>query len=261
MILDVSEICSKMDPDLATFVHNIITLIKIAVPVVLVVFGMLDLGKGVVASKEDEIKKGQQTFIKRLLAGVIVFFIISITQLVISVIDKESNGAFWECANKIMNGEITGTTKNGKEQIIKEKNPSSYRYCCELNNGTVQGNSCKTSDGKIVDSNTIVKCTQQLDGDLTTKYSNETKTCCESLGGNYSNGSCKDKNGGTIAQNNISECVINGLKNSSQDYYDTCCREKGGNPSNGKCIDNNGGNILEEAINSCVLEKKNNGGN
>lgn len=136
MILDVSEICSKMDPDLATFVHNIITLIKIAVPVVLVVFGMLDLGKGVVASKEDEIKKGQQTFIKRLLAGVIVFFIISITQLVISVIDKESNGAFWECANKIMNGEITGTTKIKTE----EEQQKSIEKCCNQVGGTINSN-------------------------------------------------------------------------------------------------------------------------
>ena len=46
-------------------VSTAITIIKIAVPILLIIFGMLDLGKAVIASKEDEIKKGQQTFIKR----------------------------------------------------------------------------------------------------------------------------------------------------------------------------------------------------
>lgn len=134
MILDVSEICSRIDPDLATFVHNIITLIKIAVPVVLVIFGMLDLAKGVIASKEDEIKKGQQTFIKRLIAGVIVFFMVSITQLVISLIDKESNGQFWECANKIMNGQTSQTVKKVKSQ---EDKMNDVEKCCNQVGGTI----------------------------------------------------------------------------------------------------------------------------
>ena len=102
MILDVSEICSKMDPDLATFVHNIITLIKIAVPVVLVVFGMLDLGKGVVASKEDEIKKGQQTFIKRAIAGILVFFVIAIVKFLFSQISGD--GDVMSCVSCFLNG-------------------------------------------------------------------------------------------------------------------------------------------------------------
>jgi len=104
MILDISEICSKIDLDLAKFVHNIIVLIKIAVPIALVIFGMLDFGKGVIAGKEDEIKKGQNNFLKRLIAGVVVFLMISLTQLVMSIIDRNSNGEFWTCANGIMNG-------------------------------------------------------------------------------------------------------------------------------------------------------------
>ena len=105
MILDVNEVCSKIEPEIITFIHNVINVIKIGVPIALVIFGMIDLGKGVIASKEDEIKKGQKDFIKRILAGVIVFFIISITQLVMSVIDRNGNGEFWACANGIMNGQ------------------------------------------------------------------------------------------------------------------------------------------------------------
>ena len=105
MILEVTQICSKINTDLARFIHNIIVLIKIAVPVILVIFGMLDLGKSVIASKEDEIKKGQRTFIKRIIGGVVVFLMITIIQLTMSIIDKQNDKEFWKCANKIINGE------------------------------------------------------------------------------------------------------------------------------------------------------------
>lgn len=134
MILDAREICSNIGTEISTFIHNIILVIKIAVPIVLVLFGMLDLGKGVVAGKEDEIKKGQNTFIKRLLAGVIVFFMVSITQLVTSLIDKESGGEFWTCANKIMNGKIDEPlTKDEKE----EERFRTIEQCCILVDGEV----------------------------------------------------------------------------------------------------------------------------
>ena len=65
-------------------VSTIITIIKIVVPVLLIIFGMIDLLKAVTAAKEDEIKKGQQTLIKRAIAAIIVFFVIQIVQLIIS---------------------------------------------------------------------------------------------------------------------------------------------------------------------------------
>ncbi len=133
MILDVSNVCSKLNSDLVTFIHNIVILIKIAVPIVLVIFGMLDLGKGVIASKEDEIKKGQNTFIKRLLAGVIVFFMISVVQLVISLIDKDSNGDIWTCANGILNGKANWVEKMHNVEYYddeeEKQKPKDDRIC------------------------------------------------------------------------------------------------------------------------------------
>ena len=63
-----------------------INLIKIVVPILLIIWGMLDLGKAVMAQKEDEIKKGQQIFVKRLIAAAIVFFVVVIVQLVITLV-------------------------------------------------------------------------------------------------------------------------------------------------------------------------------
>ncbi len=107
MILDVSNVCGAIDNNLAELIHTLIVIIKIGVPVLLIIFGMLDVAKGVIASKEDEIKKGQHMFIKRLISAVLVFFVIAVVQLLIGLADDkndEGESDAWKCANMIMNG-------------------------------------------------------------------------------------------------------------------------------------------------------------
>lgn len=137
--MDATQICSYLDADLVTFIHNIIVVIKIAVPIILVIFGMLDLAKGVVAGKEDEIKKGQQVFIKRLIAAALVFFVITIVQLVMGLISSEDN-SFWNCADQILNGtagtkyEPTGVTGKEKTSTNNENNNSNNSINTNNNN-------------------------------------------------------------------------------------------------------------------------------
>ena len=92
-----------IDTQLADIVHLIILIIQIAVPILLVVFGMMDLMKSIMAQKEDEIKKGQQIFVKRLIAAIIVFFIIAVVKLVISAVAKNDKGIM-ACANCFIEG-------------------------------------------------------------------------------------------------------------------------------------------------------------
>jgi hypothetical protein len=91
-----------IDTKIANTVHTIIVVIKIAVPILLVIFGMLDLGKAVIAQKEDEIKKGQQMFIKRAISAAIIFFVISIVQLIVSFVAGDEG--IMNCASCFING-------------------------------------------------------------------------------------------------------------------------------------------------------------
>lgn len=86
-----------------------VLIIKIAIPIILIIFGMLDLGKAVVASKEDEIKKGQQTFIKRLIAAVLVFFVIQIVQIVVKFVSSNDT-SISNCFNCFINGSVNETS-------------------------------------------------------------------------------------------------------------------------------------------------------
>lgn len=92
-------------------ISTIITIIQIAIPILLIIFGMLDLGKAVVASKEDDIKKGQQMFIKRLISAALVFFVIFIVKILVSVLtpDKATDGVqtdetIMTCVDHFLNG-------------------------------------------------------------------------------------------------------------------------------------------------------------
>ncbi len=74
-----------------TAISIIYTIIRIVVPIGLIIFGMIDMTKAVTGQKEDEIKKGQQTFIKRCIAAAIIFFVFSIVKLVVSAINDEND--------------------------------------------------------------------------------------------------------------------------------------------------------------------------
>lgn len=102
----------SIDVKIANTVSTVITVIQIAVPVVLVIMGMLDLFKSVYAQKEDEIKKGRQTFVKRLIAAAVIFFVVAIVRLLVSFVAEDSEGIL-SCADCFLNGanEFTGVCK------------------------------------------------------------------------------------------------------------------------------------------------------
>ena len=60
-----------------------VNLLKIAAPIILIVVSIIALLKATIASNEDEIKKAQKAIIRKIIAAVLVFFIISIVQFVV----------------------------------------------------------------------------------------------------------------------------------------------------------------------------------
>lgn len=77
--------------------------LQIAVPVILVILGSIDLFKSITAGKDDEIKKGQQTFIKRLIAAAIVFFIFAIVKFVVTFVGNDNSSRVMNCAKCLLN--------------------------------------------------------------------------------------------------------------------------------------------------------------
>ncbi|MFA7689435.1 MAG: hypothetical protein WCX96_05050 [Bacilli bacterium] len=71
---------------LISTVWSVITIIQFGIPIILIILGMLDLGKAVAAGEEKEIKDSQKLLMKRALSAVAVFFIIAIVSLILRLL-------------------------------------------------------------------------------------------------------------------------------------------------------------------------------
>lgn len=104
--------CGSLYPFIK-LVKIVLTLLKIAVPIALILFGGIDFGKAVIASKEDEMKKAQSIFVKRVIYGVAIFLTFTLVTFVMNFVadsvDKDYAGnplntsswrVCWSCESK-----------------------------------------------------------------------------------------------------------------------------------------------------------------
>lgn len=94
-------------------VHYVYLGIKIVVPVLLVIFAMLDLGKAIVAKKEEDIKKYQGSCIKRIITGLLVFLVVVIVEFLLGFVEPEtgtSGESPVKCAMEIIRGKNDSKT-------------------------------------------------------------------------------------------------------------------------------------------------------
>lgn len=86
--------CSDAAP-IFKFIGNIVTLFKIIIPIILIVIGVVGLGKAVIANDDKEIKTATNSLIKKLIVGICIFFIPTIVNAVFNFVgtrtDAEAN--------------------------------------------------------------------------------------------------------------------------------------------------------------------------
>ena len=72
--------------DIWQVVGYVLLVFKIVIPIILIVLGMIDLGRAVVSSKDDEIKKSMKSLMMRAIAAIAIFFVPSIISLIMGVV-------------------------------------------------------------------------------------------------------------------------------------------------------------------------------
>ena len=126
-LLDVanSTLCDGVlvPNELFNVVSTIIKVIRIAVPILLIIFGMIDFAKSVIAKSEDDVKKYRKQFIARVISAIIVFLIVHFVQLTVSLVSSvedttNENGQtvsdVWSCSKKFINGIDASTSDNNQ---------------------------------------------------------------------------------------------------------------------------------------------------
>lgn len=81
-----SGLTTGIDSSIPSFTSKIVTVLQIAIPIILIVLGMLDLGKAVTSNDEKQMKEAQKTLIKRVVYAVLVFFVVAIVKFVFGML-------------------------------------------------------------------------------------------------------------------------------------------------------------------------------
>ncbi len=105
---NVEDICASRNYRVPMrFLGITLNFVKIAVPVLIILFGLIDLYKAVTASKDDAIKKAVRSIALRVVAGVFVFLLPGLVQFALNLVQEWSDYQVnWCCCTEcLLNGD------------------------------------------------------------------------------------------------------------------------------------------------------------
>lgn len=91
-------VCEEAE-DIIVVVGKVVSIFQIVIPILLVVMGLVSLGKAVVASKDDEVKKATSGLVKKIILAVAIFFIVTIVKMIVSLVGGDEMKHCWEVIN------------------------------------------------------------------------------------------------------------------------------------------------------------------
>ncbi len=91
-ILNSINICTDL-VRIWTLIGYCILIIQIVVPLLLIISGMITMAQAVMKQKDDEIKKAQNLLIKKVIAAVMCFLVITITRAVVGLVVENGNNS------------------------------------------------------------------------------------------------------------------------------------------------------------------------
>lgn len=89
---DNSILCSGKVGD---FIKEIFHLVKFAVPILIIVLGMIDFIKAMTAQNNDDIKKAFNKLIKRIIIGICIFILPTIIDFLLKLMEINSEMCGW----------------------------------------------------------------------------------------------------------------------------------------------------------------------
>lgn len=107
-MLDLFQIglnyCTELKP-LIGVIKTVFNIIQFVIPIALLLFGTIDLGKAVISSDDKEVKAAQSRLIKRCIYAAAIFFIVLLVRLLMNVIGENQSvktgnantGDWWTC--------------------------------------------------------------------------------------------------------------------------------------------------------------------
>ena len=98
--------CQGLEPLVRILKNGVMKYVCILIPIALMLFGIIDLGKAVIASDEKEVKAAQGRLIKRCIYAALIFFVVYLVQAIMDIVatggvdNTDGWKACWEAAAK-----------------------------------------------------------------------------------------------------------------------------------------------------------------
>ena len=150
---------TDIPPSIPKVVRVLYLIIQIAVPIVLVVLGSLDLFKGIYAQKDEEIKKGQQTFVKRLITAAIIFLVFMIVKLFIGFAADSNSNQIVKCIECFIENKCDKASASNNGTNNNSNNSSNSGSNNSSNNSTSSTTMKKATTNKEIRQATLSSST------------------------------------------------------------------------------------------------------
>ena len=95
--IGLSDACGGLLP-LVKVLVQLIKIVMIVIPIALILYGTIDLGKAVIASDEKEVKQAQSRLIKRFIYSALIFFVPMLVGVVMNLVSAgaEEDTTSWQ---------------------------------------------------------------------------------------------------------------------------------------------------------------------
>lgn len=95
----IGDACGGLKP-LVSVIFSVLKIFWIIIPIGLIVFGTIDLGKAVIASDDKEVKAAQKRLISRFIYAALIFFVPVIVSAIMNLVAEnvstvDSGDASW----------------------------------------------------------------------------------------------------------------------------------------------------------------------
>ena len=126
--------CSEGYMTVYEIIGKCLTIAKIIIPLILIGLGTVDFYKAVTSSKDEDLKKSAKSFIRRIIAGVVIFLIPTLVLLIFDIVNlnKSENSCVSECILDLK----CNVRVSQKNQNIPNNNGSIVSNC------TIENSNC-----------------------------------------------------------------------------------------------------------------------
>ena len=121
--IDYNNICNNSEIlNTIRIIGIIIAIIKVVIPLLIIIFGMIDFGKAVISSDEKEINKSTTRLIKRIIVGISIYFIPTIILTLFDVLEISeihNSDNFYKCTTCLLDTNTCEVEQNNSSENIE----------------------------------------------------------------------------------------------------------------------------------------------